>query len=213
MEKKFKIYTKTGDKGQTYTLGGVRVSKDDPKIEVYGEIDELMSWIGIILSHMNELPEGEEKEIIIQNLRIIQNRLFDTGTLVIGGKIDELEEWTLDLEKEIDRMDEKLPFLKSFILPGGSRLASFTHIARCVCRRVERRMVSLAKRQDFDENAVKYINRLSDYLFILARYINYLLGVEDVKRDTSIYIKKKIKIKPNKDKTRDQDSRNTQDGE
>lgn len=207
MDKKFKIYTKTGDKGQTYTLGGVRVNKDDLKIEVYGEIDELMSWIGVILSYMDELPEGEEKERIIQNLRLIQNRLFDTGTLVIGGKIEELEEWTRDLEEEIDRMDESLPHIKSFILPGGSKLSSLTHVARCVCRRAERRMVSLASKQEFDENAIRYINRLSDYLFVLARYFNFLLGVEDVKRDTSIYVKKKIKIKPIKDRATDQNSK------
>lgn len=210
MDKKFKIYTKTGDKGQTYTLGGVRVSKDNPRIEVYGELDELMSCIGIILSHIDELPNGKDKDRIVDSLRLIQNRLFDTGTLVIGGKIDELEEWTQDLEEEIDRMDDKLPLVKSFILPGGSKLSSFTHIARCVCRRAERRMVNLASRQEFDCNAIKYMNRLSDYLFTLARYFNYLLDVEDVKREGSIHVKKKIKIKPIKDNITDNDEADQQ---
>ncbi|MCX8029514.1 MAG: cob(I)yrinic acid a,c-diamide adenosyltransferase [Brevinematales bacterium] len=196
MEKKLKIYTKIGDSGETYTLGGVKLGKDHIKIDVYGDIDELTSWIGVILSHIDVIQRNDERVRISEFLRLLQNRLFDTGTLVMGGNIEELDIWTAELEKEIDYIEDKLKPIKSFILPGGSKVASFVHIARCVCRRVERKVVSLSKSYEIDKNAIKYLNRLSDYFFVLARYLNYLLGVEDIKREESIYIKKKMKIKP-----------------
>lgn len=194
--KKVKIYTKVGDEGETFTLGGIKVRKNDPRIEAYGDIDELTSWIGVIISHLDEIKDISEKERIVSFLTLIQNRLFDTGTLVIGMKIDDVNEWTTDIEKEIDYIEDKLPPLRKFILPGGSKVSSFVHIARCVCRRAERSVVELSSLVDVDKSIIKFLNRLGDYFFVLARYLNMLLGVKDIVRDESIYVKKKIKIKP-----------------
>ncbi|MGC8869891.1 MAG: cob(I)yrinic acid a,c-diamide adenosyltransferase [Brevinematia bacterium] len=197
-----KIYTKIGDNGETYTLGGGKVRKSHIKIEVYGEIDELTSWLGVIISHLNDLKfenaseeVGKEVERIINFLVSVQNRLFDTGTLVIGGEIKELESWTSELENEIDYMEGNLEPLKKFILPGGSKISSFIHIARTVCRRAERGVVKLSELYPIDLNAIKYLNRLSDYLFVLARYVNKIVGVKDIIKDESIYVKNKLKIK------------------
>ncbi|MGC8766756.1 MAG: cob(I)yrinic acid a,c-diamide adenosyltransferase [Brevinematia bacterium] len=197
-----KIYTKIGDNGETYTLGGGKVRKSHIKIEVYGEIDELTSWLGVIISHLNDLKfenaseeVGKEVERIIDFLVSVQNRLFDTGTLVIGGEIKELESWTSELENEIDYMEGNLEPLKKFILPGGSKISSFIHIARTVCRRAERGVVKLSELYPIDLNAIKYLNRLSDYLFVLARYVNKIVGVKDIIKDESIYVKNKLKIK------------------
>jgi cob(I)alamin adenosyltransferase len=175
-----KIYTKTGDKGQTALLGGRRVPKHDARIEAYGTVDELNSWIGMILDH--EIP-GIERETLLR----IQDRLFTTGSLLASDPgrsktaVPELNDGDVEaLEKEIDRMTEVLPPLKTFILPGGHPAASCCHVARCVCRRAERLVVALAENSPVEATVVRYLNRLSDYLFTLARFLLRHFGAEPV---------------------------------
>jgi cob(I)alamin adenosyltransferase len=167
----FKIYTKTGDKGETSLIGGVRVPKYHLRIESYGTVDELNSYIGLV-------KESITDEHIRTILYEIQDRLFTVGSVLASDpvkskmKIPDLhtEDITL-LETEMDAMDETLPELKSFILPGGTVAASYCHVARCVCRRAERLTVQLATESEVPEIIVQYLNRLSDYLFMLSRKI------------------------------------------
>lgn len=164
-----KIYTKTGDQGKTSLIGGTRVLKSDLRIETYGTIDELNSWIGVLRDH-----DHQNKHV--PSLLEIQDRLFTIGAILATDpekskmKIPELTESDiLFLENGIDIMDTDLTPMKNFILPGGHPAVSFCHVARCVCRRAERLSVAL---QGDDQNlaiVVKYLNRLSDYLFVLSR--------------------------------------------
>jgi len=165
-----KIYTKTGDKGTTSLLGGTRVLKFHPRIEAYGTIDELNSHIGLI---RDQDIDNHSKEVLLE----VQDRLFTLESLVAKDPEIEIKfslptlsnEDILYLEGEIDRMNEDLPELKNFILPGGHTVVSYTHIARCVCRRAERTTLRLAQNQPVDELIIMYLNRLSDFLFVLAR--------------------------------------------
>lgn len=172
-----KIYTKTGDKGETSLLGGTRVSKSDARIEAYGTIDELNSCIGLVVSSVKT-----HREFLIS----IQHHLFNAGSILASDgrkqfKLPEITDKDIHaLEVEIDRMNEILEPLKNFILPGGSVAASHAHVARCVCRRAERRVVDL--KEDYSD-IVKYLNRLSDYLFVLSRSILQEEGVPEVKWD------------------------------
>jgi cob(I)alamin adenosyltransferase len=166
-----KIYTKTGDKGQTSLIGGTRVPKHHLRIEVYGTVDELNSWIGLIRDQ--DIPLSE-KEI----LKEIQDRLFTIGSSLASDpeksrmKIPDLKEEDVTLlENEIDKMNAQLPELKSFILPGGNTAVSYCHIARCVCRRTERLATHLSENNFVAELVIIYLNRLSDYLFVLARFL------------------------------------------
>ncbi len=166
-----KIYTKTGDKGSTSLIGGTRVPKHHLRIESYGTVDELNSYIGLI---RDQDIAGKHKDI----LKEIQDRLFTIGASLAADpekskmKIPDLHTADIELlEQEIDRMDAELPPLRHFILPGGSNAVSFCHIARCVCRRAERLAVNLSEDSFVDEKVVIYLNRLSDYLFTLARKI------------------------------------------
>jgi cob(I)alamin adenosyltransferase len=177
-----KIYTKTGDKGKTSLIGGTKVSKGSLRIETYGTVDELNSFIGLVNDYCSD---AALKNI----LKEIQDRLFTIGSSLACDpdkepkmKIPDLkEEDILLLEKEIDRMNEVLPEMKHFILPGGHVAVSTTHVARCVCRRAERYCVHLLDEGQFIEPLViKYLNRLSDHLFVLARYVGHLLKVEEV---------------------------------
>ena len=163
-----KIYTKTGDKGQTSLLGGTRVPKNHLRIEAYGTVDELNSWIGLVRDQgINEHLHGI--------LLIIQDRLFTIGSLLAADENLKMKlpallpEDAVLLEREIDRMNEELPEMKSFILPGGHQAVSFCHITRCVCRRAERLVIGLSVDGKVDEEIIIYLNRLSDFLFILAR--------------------------------------------
>lgn len=166
----FKIYTKTGDKGQTSLIGGTRVPKFHPRIEAYGTIDELNSYIGLIRDH--DIAD-HFKDVLLE----IQDRLFTAESLIALDpeakqpvKLPQLNESDiLLLEKEIDAMNEVLPELTNFILPGGHPLVSYCHIARCVCRRAERNTIRLNQSQPVAELVIPYLNRLSDYLFVLAR--------------------------------------------
>jgi cob(I)alamin adenosyltransferase len=176
-----KIYTKTGDKGQTSLIGGTRVPKHHVRIEAYGTIDELNSYLGLLRS----LEIGDD---VVKVLLEIQDRLFTIGSSLASDpvkskmKIPILDEKDIVLlENEIDRMDEKLPALRSFILPGGHTTVSFCHIARCVCRRSERLITHLAEEEEVDELVIKYVNRLSDYLFTLSRKLSYDLKVNEIK--------------------------------
>jgi cob(I)alamin adenosyltransferase len=176
-----KIYTKTGDKGQTSLLGGTRVIKSHLRIEAYGTVDELNSCIGLLAS----LPEisGGSKNVLIR----IQNTLFTIGAVLACetesaySRIPHLDPSESQLlEKEIDEIDKKLPTLKGFILPGGHSVVAQCHITRCICRRAERHVVKLVQDQTVPEEIITYLNRLSDYLFMLARDTSFDLGIEDV---------------------------------
>jgi cob(I)alamin adenosyltransferase len=173
-----KIYTKTGDKGETALFGGTRLPKNHLRIEAYGTIDELNSWIGVV----RDSTTDETTQTALKN---IQDRLFTVGAnLATDGEYkvipDVFPADVLFLENEIDRMDEKLPALKNFILPGGHTAVSFCHVARCVCRRAERLIVALHHEEPTEPIILEYLNRLSDYLFTLSRNIAHDLGVAEV---------------------------------
>jgi cob(I)alamin adenosyltransferase len=177
-----KIYTKTGDKGTTSLIGGTKVPKSHLRIEAYGTVDELNSHIGLCRDLLQDEHSG-------QVLREIQDRLFTIGSSLACDPIKEpkmrlpdLKETDVTvLEKEMDRMSEAIPPMKSFILPGGHPVVSQLHITRCVCRRAERCCVRLELESlEVDGLLLKYLNRLSDYLFILARYAHELLKVPEI---------------------------------
>ncbi len=166
-----KIYTKKGDKGETSLLGGSKVKKDNIRLEAYGTVDELNAFIGHI--HDQEISENH-KAILLK----IQNQLFNLGSILsFDGKksqinLPEITKRNIQmLETEIDKMEEKLAPLKDFILPSGHAISSLCHIARTVCRRAERRVVELQAKEKISSNCLEYLNRLSDYLFVLAREI------------------------------------------
>jgi len=177
-----KIYTKTGDLGKTSLIGGTKVPKSDLRIDSYGTVDELNSYVGLVA---DQISDAHSKTI----LKEIQDRLFTIGSSLACDpdkeplqKIPDLKETDIVLlEKEIDAMNEVLPAMKFFILPGGHPTISTTHITRCVCRRAERLCVNMKEHELFVEPLViKYLNRLSDYLFVLARYAGHLLNVAEI---------------------------------
>ncbi|MFC5541770.1 MAG: cob(I)yrinic acid a,c-diamide adenosyltransferase [Bacilli bacterium] len=175
-----KIYTKTGDQGKTSLIGG-RVSKDHLRVEAYGTIDELNSFIG---KAVTELDPGKFKDIL-GDLETIQHELFDCGgdlANVMKERKYKLQEASVEaLEKRIDALSEELPPLKRFILPGGSPAAATLHIARTVTRRAERQVVKLMNEEEEVPGVIqKYLNRLSDYFFVAARAVNFRLNVNDV---------------------------------
>lgn len=175
-----KIYTKTGDKGTTALFGGARLPKHHIRIESYGTVDELNSFIGLIRDHLDD--DGLRAE-----LKNIQEILFTIGSHLAADPSKEnlwipeidVKEVTY-LEEAIDRMDANLTPLKNFILPGGHPTVSYCHIARCVCRRAERQVVALSELEKVAIIIPQYLNRLSDYFFVLARFITKQLGVEEV---------------------------------
>lgn len=175
----FRIYTKTGDQGKTSLFGGRRVAKSDLRIDAYGTVDELNSYLGLV---RDLLPGDSEKKVLFD----IQNRLFNLGSCLANDPEkplvtpDVLEADLQQLETEIDRMDETLPALKNFILPGGHPTVSHLHIARTICRRAERLVVALQQAEQVDSVLIQYLNRLSDYLFVLARFAGQQLGAEEV---------------------------------
>jgi cob(I)alamin adenosyltransferase len=189
-----KIYTKTGDKGTTSLIGGTKVPKNHLRIESYGTIDELNSFIGLLndqLEGLSAQPDANAAppQTAAHLLREVQDRLFTIGASLACDpdkepklKIPDLKEEDITrLETEIDHMNEELPPMRSFILPGGHVAVSTAHIARCVCRRAERICVHMQEEELFIEPIVlKYINRLSDYLFVLARYIAHLVHAPEI---------------------------------
>ncbi|MCA9246901.1 MAG: cob(I)yrinic acid a,c-diamide adenosyltransferase [Planctomycetales bacterium] len=174
-----KIYTKTGDAGETGLFGGPRVRKHDRRIAAYGEVDELNAALGVARS----VARRVEIDSLLERL---QNRLFDLGAELAtpdparhGTNLLAMHD-IASLEQSIDRLEEQLAPLKTFILPGGGPLAAQLHLARCICRRAERAIVALAEHEPVSETALAFVNRLSDLLFVLARYANRLDGVDDV---------------------------------
>jgi len=176
-----KIYTRTGDKGTTSLVGGKRVSKTDPRLDAYGTIDELNSFIGLMLSVMDHKAETEE------NIRWIQQKLFniggclatDTASFQLPDSCKVLAPDFERIEKMIDALTDGLPEQRSFILPGGTQAASYAHVARTVCRRAERLILALPDDAKAPSELLQFINRLSDYLFVLARRINFFSGVDE----------------------------------
>lgn len=177
----FKIYTKTGDKGSTSLIGGVRVPKNHIRIESYGTVDELNSFLGMV-------RDMAQNTLVTEWLHEIQDRLFTIGSVLatdpgkdVKMKLPDLQDAdVIWLEQKIDEMNEQLPEMCSFILPGGQLAASTTHVARCVCRRAERLCVGMQQHnEEVPEIIIRYLNRLSDFLFVLARYISHINGVED----------------------------------
>ncbi|WP_366184254.1 cob(I)yrinic acid a,c-diamide adenosyltransferase [Flavobacterium ovatum] len=183
-----KIYTKTGDKGTTALFGGTRVSKDHIRIDSYGTVDELNSYIGLI---RDQEMDTHYKSILIE----IQDRLFTVGAILATPpekeilkngqpRLKNLGITKADiqlLENEIDSMELALPPMTHFVLPGGHTTVSYCHIARCVCRRAERLAVHLNHEEPIEELTIQYLNRLSDYLFVLARKLTFDLNAEEVK--------------------------------
>lgn len=175
----FRIYTKTGDKGETSLIGGVRVPKYHIRIESYGTVDELNSYIGLIIDSMDDNGKAEV-------LYGIQDRLFTIGSVLASDpekskmKVPDVQEDDISLlEREMDAMDARLPELKNFILPGGTLAASHCHVARCICRRAERLVVELAAQTEVPDIIIRYLNRLSDYLFMFARMLVHDAGVAE----------------------------------
>ena len=175
-----KIYTKTGDKGQTSLLGGSRVSKAHLRIDAYGNVDELNSWMGVLRDH----PANLSRSLLLIE---IQDRLFTIGSQLAKEPgesrfaIPEIFSSDVDrLEHAIDEMNEALPPMKNFILPGGHQIVSFAHVSRTVCRRAERGVVALNEHEEVNELIIRYLNRLSDYLFVLSRKLGAELAVTEV---------------------------------
>lgn len=179
MSKEYKIYTKGGDKGETSLLGGTRVPKYHDRIEAYGTLDELNSYIGLI---RDQEIDQHFKDILL----IIQNKLFVAESHLAADKEENAKQLpqlnSKDialLEIEIDKMNDNISPLKSFILPGGHTVVSYCHIARTICRRAERLVIKLGHQYKIDPLIIKYLNRLSDYLFVLARAIAKDLNVDE----------------------------------
>lgn len=175
-----RVYTRRGDSGETSLAGGQRIAKNDLRIEAYGTVDELNSFIGLARESARELPELDTI------LRRVQHELFNLGSILATlpedvhphqARITDAE--SAQLEREIDRMNEGLPKLRSFVLPGGSRLNAELHICRTICRRAERICVSLAAVADVDAAILKYLNRLSDALFVWSRWASHRRGVPE----------------------------------
>ncbi|MCX6252990.1 MAG: cob(I)yrinic acid a,c-diamide adenosyltransferase [Bacteroidia bacterium] len=176
-----KIYTLTGDDGTTSLSGGRRVPKHSIRIEAYGSVDELIAWIGLLRDHNKN---HKRKELLIY----IQDQLMKCAAALAYDRENSNSKKILPdtdcisiIEKEIDRMEDTLPPLKNFVLPGGNILVSYCHIARCVCRRAERAVLRLSEVEESPEIVNKFLNRLSDYLFVLSRKISLELDIEDVK--------------------------------
>ncbi|MEI6276264.1 MAG: cob(I)yrinic acid a,c-diamide adenosyltransferase [Prolixibacteraceae bacterium] len=176
-----RIYTKTGDDGTSGLIGGTRVEKFDLRLETYGTVDELNSWIGMIRS---QPIDNQTKELLIS----VQNNLFVIGSLlatdesavnISKGLTLNLEDITI-LENEMDRILDQLPPMEHFVLPGGSNTISYCHLARTVCRRAERRVCQLAKEVKVPSGMITYLNRLSDYLFVLSRKVAVDEGIDEV---------------------------------
>lgn len=176
-----KVYTKTGDQGTTALFGGKRVSKADLRIDAYGTVDELNSWIGLLRDQpVNQTPA--RKALLIE----IQDRLFTMGSMLAAEpgntkiKIPVLLETDVQLlEKEIDAMEEALPPMKTFVLPGGHISVSTGHVARTVCRRAERLVIALQQQEGVDALVIRYLNRLSDFIFVLCRKMAAGLNAEE----------------------------------
>ena len=173
------IYTRTGDKGKTSLFDGTRVLKSHPRVDTYGTIDELNSTIGAAVAHLTVRDSKVKKE-----LEKIQHELFDIGSALatpVALPVTGLKDRPAEFEVLIDSMTSKMPELKAFILPGGSKAGSLIHIARTIVRRAERQLVELMQTGEVDKTVVVYLNRLSDLLFTMARFVNYKEKKKEIK--------------------------------
>jgi cob(I)alamin adenosyltransferase len=182
-----RIYTRGGDKGETSLVGGQRVQKDDARIDAFGEVDELNAFVGLACVSCAESGESRLRDELAPILRRVQHELFNLGSIlatkpedvhpkqatVTGADVEQLE-------REIDAANEELKPLRSFVLPGGTRLNAELHAARTICRRAERLLVGLARREEVPAVAIRYLNRLSDSLFVWSRWANHVLGAPEV---------------------------------
>ena len=186
MTKKSLIYTRTGDKGKTSLVGGARVSKTHVRLEAYGTVDELNSQLGLLYTYLTE--EGDKKLILW-----VQHKLFSVGSYLATDQSNtalRIESQIADedihrLENAIDEADASLPPLKAFVIPGGSRGSAVCQVCRTVCRRAERRILTMAEEHEVTENVSAFVNRLSDYLFVLARKMNLLAETDEIYWDKS----------------------------
>ncbi|MCP4460002.1 MAG: cob(I)yrinic acid a,c-diamide adenosyltransferase [Cytophagales bacterium] len=176
-----KVYTKTGDKGQTSLLGGKKVSKSNARIEAYGNVDELNSFLGYLKDH------DEIKDQIGQQIQLIQRHLFSVGSILAtapdfkGFNLPQISEEDVTLlENWIDTFDKDLPELKNFIIPGGHKVVSLCHVCRTVCRRAERNVSALAEENKLGKYILPFLNRLSDYLFVMARTLSQQLKAKEI---------------------------------
>ncbi len=188
-----RIYTKTGDLGETGLVGGARVPKDSDRIEAYGTVDELNSILGLVRSFLKEIPSREIFDRVDPCLSKIQNILFVVGADLATdpakshpNQVTIQEKQVTALEGWIDQWQEDLKPLPEFILPGGGKIASFLHLARTVCRRAERIVVRLSRKEAVRGEVIRYLNRLSDLLFVLARWLSAKLGEKETLWDRSV---------------------------
>jgi cob(I)alamin adenosyltransferase len=183
-----RIYTKRGDAGETGLAGGQRVAKDSLRIETYGTVDELNSFVGLVSVSCNDhLGQDPRMGLLASILRRVQHELFNLGSILATkpedvhpkqARITPAE--VSQLEREIDAMNEDLPPLRSFVLPGGTRLNAEIHIARTICRRAERLLVALAREESVPPEAIQYLNRLSDAMFVWSRWVNFVLHQPEI---------------------------------
>ena len=186
--KKSMIYTRTGDSGTTSLVGGERVAKTDLRLEAYGTVDELNAFIGVLLAQM---PAGDDHDILL----FVQNKLFTVGSyLATDPSFTSFRQESLlpesaveKLERRIDEIDASLPKLNNFVLPGGSLSAAQAHVCRTVCRRAERAILRVSEQYPVDEVILRFMNRLSDYLFVLSRACNILSSVDEIFWNKSCY--------------------------
>ena len=188
-----KVYTKTGDKGKTYLVGGIKVSKSHPRVCAYGEIDELNVIVGGCIDAIKELKNIEKVNKLNRILKTIQNELFNVGNMLATPEEFNLKtmpqisiENIRKLEHEIDFYNKELDVLKSFVLPGGSQSNIWLHLARTVSRKCERQVVELASDEIINEIIIKYLNRLSDFFFVLSRWVNNELNQNESIWDPNI---------------------------
>ena len=178
--KKSNIYTCTGDQGTTSLVGGMRVSKDSLRLHAYGTIDELNSHIGLLIAYITPNTPNETVAVVQK----VQHKLFCLGAYLATANATTIDGISDDdisvIESAIDRLDSELPPLKAFVIPGGSRSAAQCHVCRTVARRAERLLVSLHNKQPICRLAIKYINRLSDFFFVLARYDNFTKNIPEI---------------------------------
>lgn len=175
------VYTRSGDAGKTSLIGGTRVAKTDIRLEAYGTVDELSAQLGLLATY---LTQPQDQQMVMS----IQHRLFAVGAYLATDPLSGVSlpqakistEMIAEIEQEIDRIDAQLPPLKRFVLPGGCRAAAVAHVCRTVCRRCERRILSLAEMQKIEVNLTAYINRISDYLFVLSRKLNIDAKKEEI---------------------------------
>ncbi len=175
------VYTKTGDRGRTSLIGGTRVPKNDPRLEAYGTVDELNSFIGMIRSY--SIDEESASQIVE-----IQNVLFEVGAYLatdtnvadLRDKLKYDDKYIANLEYAMDKMESELPPMKYFVLPGGNPAVSYCHISRTVCRRTERRILEVLDESEANSWVIRYVNRLSDYLFVLSRFLSKQLNVQEI---------------------------------